>query len=1198
MTLKELIRFFGVLSFATLAASCSSTQEEGGPIASLELGFELADGSQADEVAYSISGNGIDPIEGVIDTRAAGSTGSVEVFGIPTGTRYLVTLRATSADGETTCGGSSRFDVSDGAATEVRVMLGCKRGSRFGAVRVNGELNVCAELSKVITSPLQTSIANGILLNAEGTDAEGDPVAYRWRGTGGSLSNPSAAVTTFTCGEAGAQTVEVEVSDDGFDYCVDAWAVDVDCVMTGANGGEPTPALSESDPSEGDTVVPSSWLRLGFTEEVADGALDGFSLRCDGQVTNATIHRLGADRRTLILNPVQGLPADATCSLAWLGPDGPITLGFDTYPQDPSSIVPYDRTDASRTAPFPDDLWLVADPALPTGRRFDLPIPDRQADIRRVLATLKSAMGTPDGFSPLGPLVVELSEAPDPTSIPTTPTESLAPLATVGLYDVDPGSAQYGERVPFELYVRAMSTPGNPVVQHALILFPSIPLTSRGQYALVVTKRALADFDRAFAPSAFMSAALAPFDASEASEVTAVRDVIASALAGLSDASPPVFAEDISLVTRFTVRSTEEFPLTPLTMREQIQDLPPSTFTIERVERGFGDVAAIVEGTWEAPEWREGRSIVRDDEGLPVLVGTKPAPFVLAIPRAATTAPVPVTMYQHGNPGNAESEVPNQANRYLARGGHAVIGFTDNVNREIGSDTQLQQAATLGPLLINGEVADFDLQTLGEQLAFIRFVEELGDLDVVPFGNPDGQPDLDVGKPLTYDGISAGSVLGQGFVPYAPEVVAAALVAGAGRASEILFYQDIVNPDGVGSPLMSALTLFAPSLRPIDMWLGMSLYQIVLDPQDQHNHVSFMYANPIEVGGTTKKPSVLVLEGIGDTFIPNNATRSLAYALGATPHVGRVAQPVPYLEQAEAPLVANVDAQTTSAYSQYVPNGIPDLSPTEGCEFWNEGHYCAQVAQGSLDQRMTFFRTALEDSAPTVIDGPVDLCDPAPDCDDGNPCTTDRCVPSTGDCAHTPRNRIACELDGAAGICVSGTCEILEMCSMLEDDLETATGTLTCTVFGIPLDLSATLGARPLDPIGPGAVEYVVQTAVSLPPSTLSLLGSLSSTADVLGFESVITSTSGSEAPSPVIASQGDQPCQLALGIASPVNGLASEPTTATWVLEADATVQEITLQDIDFSISLSGLVLEFATSGPEPSCVWDMGAPSLAQMP
>jgi len=1177
---------------------CSTETGSTPGAASLQVNFELADGSQVHEVAYSVTGNGIAPIEGTIDTSAPESAASVEVFGIPPGLHYLVSLSARTTNGELMCEGAARFDVSTGITAQVQVMLGCKRALRFGGVRANGELNICADLTKVIASSLQTSVANGLSLSATASDQEGDAMAYRWNATGGSFSNPSAPVTTYTCEQAGAQTVEVEVSDDGFDHCIDSWTVEVTCVMTDANEGDPTPGLAGSDPEEGDAVVPSAWLRLNFVDGVADGALRGFSLRCDGQDTTVTVHRLDPEGRTLILNPMGDLPSDASCSLAWLGPDGPNTLGFDTFPALPSPVVPYDRTDASRSVPFPDDVWIVPDSTSPMGRRLELPIPDRASDIERVFLSLKFAIGSSDGFSPLGPLIVELPEAPEPSSLPRTPTDSLDPLATVGLFDVDPRSAQFGARIPFELYVRSMSTPTDPVAQHALVLFPSIPLTPRGQYALLVTKRALADNDRAFAPSAFMHAALGPPDTSESAPVTAVRDVIGPALAGLSASSPPVFADDIALVTRFTVRSTEAFTLTPLTMREQIQQLPAPTFTIVRVEPWFGDVEAIVEGTWEAPEWREARNIVRDDAGLPVLVGTKQVPFVLAIPRAATSAPVPVTMYQHGNPGSAEAEVPDQANRYLARGGHAVIGFTDNANREIGSDTQLQQAATLGPLLIDGVLPEFDLQTLGEQLAFLRFIEELDDLDVVPIGNPDGQPDLDLSKPLTYDGISSGANRGQAFIPYATEVVAAALVVGGGRAAEILFYQDIVNPDGVGSPLLSAVTLFAPSLRPIDLWLGIALYQLVIDPQDQHNHASFMYANPIEVGGTLKKPSVLVQEGIGDTFIPNNATRSLVFALGATPLVGRVARPVPYLGVAEGPLVANVDSQTTSGYSQYVPNGIPGLTATPGCEFWFEGHFCAQVAQDSLDQRLTFFRTALEDPAPTIIQGPVNLCDPEPNCDDDNRCTVDRCEPSTGDCVNTPRDRIACELDGVAGVCVRGECAVLEMCSMLEEDLQTTTGTLSCSFFGIPLDLSATLGARPLGPIRPGAVDYAIQTAATLGESTIDLLSNFGSAADVLRFESVVASTRGSEQPSPITPAQGSELCQLTLVAADAVAGLASEPTTATWILEEDATVQEITLQDIDLSIAISGLVIDLATSGPDANCVWDMGPPSLAEMP
>jgi hypothetical protein len=41
----------------------------------------------------------------------------------------------------------------------------------------------------------------------------------------------------------------------------------------------------------------------------------------------------------------------------------------------------------------------------------------------------------------------------------------------------------------------------------------------------------------------------------------------------------------------------------------------------------------------------------------------------------------------------------------------------------------------------------------------------------------------------------------------------------------------------------------------------------------------------VEVAGTTRKPSILVLEGIGDTYTKNNTTRSLAWLLGPIPQL-------------------------------------------------------------------------------------------------------------------------------------------------------------------------------------------------------------------------------------------------------------------------------------------------------------------------
>jgi PKD repeat protein len=83
----------------------------------------------------------------------------------------------------------------------------------------------------VVVSPLQTSTGNQVSLSAQGTDEDGDPVEYRWTGTGGSIEDSSAASTTYTCVDAGQNSVTAAVSDDGFDFCVDELTVPVTCVI-------------------------------------------------------------------------------------------------------------------------------------------------------------------------------------------------------------------------------------------------------------------------------------------------------------------------------------------------------------------------------------------------------------------------------------------------------------------------------------------------------------------------------------------------------------------------------------------------------------------------------------------------------------------------------------------------------------------------------------------------------------------------------------------------------------------------------------------------------------------------------------------------------------------------------------------------------------------------------------------------------
>jgi hypothetical protein len=722
------------------------------------------------------------------------------------------------------------------------------------------------------------------------------------------------------------------------------------------------PALVDSDPLPLATGVPASaWLRLDFADALGSVSRSGFDLQCDGTPVDFSAHLLD-EATTLVLNPQPALPPGGACGLTWLGPEGLEALEFQVAAVTGAAPVPvYDRDDASALPPVPDDFYLVPDATTLTGWRIDLPAPDRPADVRGLLQNIIDDVGVVDGWSPLAPLVIELSEAPDPASLPLTAAASLDPLAAIALFDLTPGSATRGQRLPFDLKVREDTIVGKPT-RHSLVIFPSIPLPPGGRVGLVIGRRMLATASQPFAPSPFFAGALAAPSASETAATARVRALAGEVLAGMAvDASVPMPPEDVALALRISVRSTSTLPDDMLAMKAEVQALAPQGFVIDRIEVApFADVAAVVEGRWFAPDWRDGLKLARGADGLPRIHGTVEVPFVLALPEAALDGPVPITMYQHGNPGSSR-EVRSQSFRFSAADGFAVIGFTDTLNREVGMDAAAQTLAIFANLLLGNGVADFWSQTYGEQMAFLELILSLGDLDLLPVGNPDGVPDLDVEAPLTYVGISQGANHGQAFMAYAPEIRAGALVTGGTRLAEILFHQDGAD----GASFTGLVPQFVPNIEAPEIWAGLSLFQMAFDRQDPQNHAEFIYRNRVEVSGTTAKPSLLVVEGLDDPQVTNNSTRSLAWILGPIPHLGPVRAPVPFLEPTPGPVVGNIDPDTTAAYVQYRPLGASDgLPPDEACESQPNGHFCGQI--GSRPLQSFFFRSAVNDPVPVL----------------------------------------------------------------------------------------------------------------------------------------------------------------------------------------------------------------------------------------
>ena len=107
-------------------------------------------------------------------------------------------------------------------------------------------------------------------------------------------------------------------------------------------------------------------------------------------------------------------------------------------------------------------------------------------------------------------------------------------------------------------------------------------------------------------------------------------------------------------------------------------------------------------------------------------------------------------------------------------------------------------------------------------------------------------------------------------------------------------------------------------------------------------------------------------------MVPNHASESLAWQLQA-PQAEPVAVDVPFLEKTTYPVQANLDPDTSAAFVQFVPIGLPELPASPGCippavseTTAAEGHFCAQSAAEAIRQRRIFLETALSEAAPII----------------------------------------------------------------------------------------------------------------------------------------------------------------------------------------------------------------------------------------
>lgn len=626
----------------------------------------------------------------------------------------------------------------------------------------------------------------------------------------------------------------------------------------------------------------------------------------------------------------------------------------------PQVVALYGAPEASVLAPFPSDRYTVADAATITGLRVDIGAHNTTDPIVLAYPNIVASLGELDGFSTTGGVLAAFSGpidmhglAPYPDADPpeitglrdaATYTEASSPILLV---DVDPGSPERGRAVG--LLPRYWAQPKNvdyPQSEFVVVAQPAEPLRPATRYLFALTSELRGEAGEALVRSP-ETAALIEGQA-EGAYGAQVRDAL-----GVLESEIGVPSARVVLASTFTTQSVIE-EVAGMAARARTEPAPAllEPFTVETPMAADGRVR--FRAVYATPEYRrdkpDGKWQIED--GLPVPQKEVGLELYLAFSDGTHSGPRPVVIYAHGL-GDDKDGCWGAAQR-LAGLDAAVISIDapEHGSRVPGGEPN-SVTSIFAFFGIDPETYDFDVgrardgfrQMGSDQLELVRFIQSLGELDILPPGAPDGVPDLDVSR-VSYIGQSFGSVQGPLVFALAPEIRQATWnVGGAGimtlirDSAAFSFLVQSLAPEGTSTPALARF--FAVS-------------QAVADRGDPLNFARYGTREALPgVEGWTPR-DVLLQEVIDDNILPNSATEALARAAGLT--LSDVIRPVSGMVEAPAPITGNLESGATGVLYQY--------DVVHGDELATHGELLFDEA--ARTQYVEFFATGLSSAHATV----------------------------------------------------------------------------------------------------------------------------------------------------------------------------------------------------------------------------------------
>ena len=548
----------------------------------------------------------------------------------------------------------------------------------------------------------------------------------------------------------------------------------------------------------------------------------------------------------------------ATAGSAGLGGGGGLAGGGSAgaAAQEPcDSLVP-----SHCSFPFPNDYWTEADDTSPTGKRLALSadmLPASGGGVPTTAAPFNQA----DGFSASAALLAHLPGATT-TGLPSPVTidVSLQPSSPTLLVD-----AETGELVP---HFSELDVAGSTERQ-AFMMRPVVRLKDGHRYIAAI--QGVVDGDDDLLPPSETFAALRDGSASASATTEARREHFANIFDVLSGAG--IEPSTLQLAWDFTTASRQSNTGRLVSMRDQALSasgaLGPE-YELDVIEQDVDEnIALRLEGRMTVPLFLDrpdpGGVLTLDAEGVPRQNGTAEFPFLVLVPRSATTGtPAPVVWYGHGLFGQRyEAETYRQ----FANEHNYVFVATD------WSGMASEDVDPLTSMISGGDISGFQAvadrlqQGIVNALLATRMVG--GRLAQDPLLQFNGVSAIDTTEKY-YFGASQGGIFGATYLAVSTDVRRGVLAV-PGQSYHLLL-QRSVNFD----PFFTLLNLIYPD--ELDLQMVLTLAQMLWDRAEPSGYSHLLAGDTLP---NTPDHSALLLVSIGDHQVSTLGAHIMARAMGA-----------------------------------------------------------------------------------------------------------------------------------------------------------------------------------------------------------------------------------------------------------------------------------------------------------------------------